>query len=131
MMCGLKARTYPKAEFFRVRLWPGPGNGQIQILLGHLLGQEDDLAGVLLHVAYDLIDGLEDGDIPALRLGSLDETLVRQMGENGIRLRDGVPEELEELRGGEIAAGRKFLVSYAYVGVAADSVHDPLTHVAA
>ena len=38
-------------------------HGEIEVAGGQLLGEQDDLAGVHLHVADDLEDGLDDGGV--------------------------------------------------------------------
>jgi len=86
---------------------------------------------MLLHVANNLIDGIEHGDLASLRCSSLNQALRRQGIDHAACLCYGRLKECYQFLASHPAIGVKLPIPDTNVCCATDAMHDPLTHVAA
>ena len=109
-------------------------HGEVEVRAGHLLGEQDDLAGVEREMALDEDDGFKDGrlapDAAGLRVDDFQHAVVRYGDDDGAALRQGGGEagaDVHDRRGG---GEGELSVAGADVGLAGDAVENPLAEIA-
>ncbi len=109
---------------------PRSRHGQIQICPAHLFGEQDDLSRVLLHVADNLIDRFQNGDIPSLGGRSFGQSLWRDRLDDSAGFGDGFLEQPHQVLRTHVAVCAELSIPDPNVGNSSDAVHDPLPHIA-
>lgn len=113
---------------------PPAGDGEIEVGGGELLGEEDDLAGVVVEVANDFEDGFEDGGVAGeaggLGVDDGEKAVGGDGGDDVGGVVEGAVEAGEGFGGRDGERGVEFGVALADVGLVVDAVEDPLAEVA-
>lgn len=86
---------------------------------------------MLLYMSNDLVDGVQYGHVPILRPGPLREPFMRQGGDNSLCLGHRIGEMLVQFSRSQAALLIELCVANAYVCRSANTVNNPLPHIAA